>query len=128
MDVLLAVGDDDFDAVFAVQVFREVLGGIDAAMLAACAAESEHEMCETALHESLHMEVGQSIDALEEVDQLSVLLQEVDHGLVESCQLFVLLIASWIVGAAAVEHITATIAGGVFWKSFLEGEAHHIDH
>ena len=126
--MLFAVVDSHLDAVFPMEMFGEVLCGIDATVLASSAAEREHQVGESALDESLHMEVGQTIDALQKIEQFAVLFQKVDDGLVESRQLLVLLVTTWVVGAAAVEHISASIARRVLGESSLEGETRHIDH
>ena len=65
-DMLFAMVDSDLDAAFPMEVFSQMLCGIDTAMLTASATKGEHEMSESAFHETLHMEVGQTIDALQQ--------------------------------------------------------------
>ena len=65
-DALFAVAEFDADAVFLVEVLGQMLGGIDAAMLAARAAEREHETGESALDVSLYVGIGQSVHGFEE--------------------------------------------------------------
>ena len=109
----------DGDAELPVEVFGHVLRTIDGAMLTASTAKGNLQVGETAVNPALHMEIDQGIDAGEELENFSVALQEIDDGLVESRQVFVLGIASWIVGAAAVEDISAAIAGDIVGDAFL---------
>ena len=82
MDVLFAMGEVDADTIFPVQVLSKVLGAIDGAVLTTCATKGEHEICEATLEITLDMVVGQAIDAVEESDDLAVVLEETDDGLV----------------------------------------------
>ena len=47
----------DFDAEFVVDVLCHVLGGIDTTVLSSCASKGKHEMGESSVDESLHMEI-----------------------------------------------------------------------
>ena len=118
----------DFDVGEAlVEVFGEVLGGIDATVLAAGTSEGELEVGESTLDVALHMEIGEAVDAVEEGEDFAILFKEVDDGLVESCECLVGFVATGIVGATAVEHITASVAAGIVGDAFLERERPDID-
>ena len=66
----------------AAQMLGQVLCAIYAAVLAASAAEGEHQVCESAFDIALHMVLGQRIDMAEEGEYLAVILKEFYHGLV----------------------------------------------
>jgi hypothetical protein len=57
-DALLAMVHRNVDVVFLMQVFRQVLRGVHTTMLTACTPEGEHQVGETTLHITLHMEIG----------------------------------------------------------------------
>ena len=107
----------------AVDVLCQMLCAIDAAVLSAGASEAEHERGEPPFQVALHMGVGQAEDGLEEREDLAVVFQELDDGLVESGHLLVLLIASRVVGCPAVEHVAAAVTAGVLRDAPLVGEA-----
>ena len=114
-----------FDAEFLVYMFRKVLCRIDAAMLSACASEAEHQVGESARDVALHVGIGKLVDAIEEGEYLAVVLKESYYRFVETRELLVRLIASGVVGGAAVEHIAATVARLVGRDSLAIGEAEH---
>ena len=116
------------DAILLVDMLRQVLRTIDAAVLSARASEAEHQGSEAPLHISLHMMVGQLIDRFEEVEDLAVVLQKSDHRLVQSRQFLVRLIASRVVRASAVEDIASAVARLVLGNAVLVGEAIYTDH
>ena len=117
----------DADTVFPVQVFSQMLGRIDAAMLAACASEREHQVGETALDISFHMMISQAINALKESEYLSVVLKETNHRLIQARQLLVLFVTAGVVGTAAIEYIAAAVAALVCWNPTLKGEGEYAD-
>ena len=123
VDALLAMGEVDANAIFPVEMLGEVLGAIDGAMLTTCAAEGEHEVGEAALEVTLNMMIGEAIDAVEEGEDLAVVLKEADDGSVQAGELLVGLVAAGVVGGAAVEDVAAAIAGGVVGYSLLIAEA-----
>jgi hypothetical protein len=57
-NALLAMVHRNVDVVFLMQVFRQVLCGVHTTMLATRTPEGEHQVGETTLHITLHMEVG----------------------------------------------------------------------
>ena len=114
-----------FDAEFLVYMLCKVLCRIDAAMLSACASEAEHQVGESARDVALHVGVGKLVDAFKEGEYLAVVLKESYYRFVETRELLVRLIASGVVGGAAVEHIAATVARLVGRDSLAIGEAEH---
>ena len=71
-----------------------MLRRIDGAVLAACAAEANHEVGESPIHIPLDGGIHDLIDMLQEVGDLAVLLQEADDGFVESRKLLVGFVAT----------------------------------
>ena len=114
-----------FDAEFLVYMLCKVLCRIDAAMLSACASEAEHQVGESARDVALHVGVGKLVDAFKEGEYLAVVLKESYYRFVETRELLVRLIASGVVGGAAVEHIAATVARLIGRDSLAIGEAEH---
>ena len=84
MDTPLTMDEVDGNGVFGMEMFGKLLGAIDGAMLTAGAPESDLEVGEVPFEESLHMMVNKSIDGDKESENLAVLLEEVDNGLIES--------------------------------------------
>ncbi len=128
VDALLAMGEVDANAIFPVEMLGEVLGAIDGAMLTACAAEGEHEVGEAALEVALNMMIGEAIDAVEEGEDLAVVLKEADDGSVQAGELLVGLVAAGVVRGTTVEDVTAAVAAGVLRKATLEGEGEDADN
>ena len=122
-DALLAVAEADLNAEFLVEVLGQMLRAIDTAVLAARAAEGEHEAGESALQIACHVCVGQGIDALEEGEDFAIVLEEFYHGGIQSRQLLVGLVAAWVVRAAAVEHVASAVAALVGGDALLVAEA-----
>ena len=101
------------DGVFLFEVLGEVLGTIDGTMLTAGAAEGDLKMGEIAFDEALDMMVDEGIDGVEEGEYLTVVLQEVNDGLVKACEGLVLLVFARVVGGTAIKDITSSVAGFV---------------
>lgn len=101
----------------------EMLGGVYTAVLTARATEAEHQRGEATLDVSVHMMVSEGIYMIEELEYLAVILQEADYRFVQAREFLVRLIASGIVGAAAVEYIAAAIARSVLGDALLVREA-----
>ena len=74
------------------------------------------------------MGIGQLIDAVEESQNLAIVLEETNHGLVQSRQLLVRLVTARIVGGTAVEDIAAAIAALVLGNAFGKREAIDTHH
>ena len=64
----------------------------------------------------------------EEVSRWPIRFEEVNDWLVKSCEGFVFLVTSRIVGAATVKYITTTITCLILWYSLLEGEREHTNY
>ena len=87
LDTPLAVNQVYADWVFGHEVLGEVLGAVGGAVLAAGAAETDLQVRETAGKEALHVRIDQGIDMVQEAENLSVLLQELDDGRIQTGQL-----------------------------------------
>ena len=109
------------------EMLREVLGTIDGAVLATGATESDLEIGKIALDEALRMMIHEGIDGLQERQYLAVLLEEVNDGLIETCEGLVLLILTGIVRTAAVEDISASVTGLIDRQTALKGERIYRD-
>ena len=112
----------DFHSKLLMDVFCYVLGTIDRTMATTCTAKGDLHIGETTLLETGNMEIDEAIDAIKEGENLAIRFEEVDNGLVKTCEWLIFVIASWIVGAPTIEHVTATIATFVFGDSLFEGE------
>lgn len=102
-----------------VEMLPQVLGTIDAAMLSAGAAETEHQMGKTALDITGRMLVGQSIDVVEKLQYLPVVFEKPDDRLIEAGEFFVGFVSSGIMGRPAVEDVSAAIARWVGGQPFV---------
>ena len=127
-DALFTVADADLDAELLVDMFGEMLGGVDTAVLTTSATETEHQGGETALDITAHVGISEFIDAVEEGEDLTVVFEEADDRLVEARHLLIGLIAAWVVGTATVEHIAAAIATLILGDTLGRGETEHLDH
>lgn len=107
---LLTMADIHLYTELLVDVFGEMLGRINAAVLAACASEGEHQVGESAVDISLYVCVGKLVYAVEEGEYLSVVLKEADDRLVQSGELLVRLVTSGIVSGTTVEDVATAIA------------------
>ena len=65
-DILLTMTDTHLYAKLLMDMFCQVLGRIDAAVLTARATKTEHERGEATLQVTTHMIVGQFIDRIQE--------------------------------------------------------------
>lgn len=66
--------------------------------------------------------INETIDRVKECKNLAVLLKKINHRLVKPRQSFILLIFAGVMSRAAVEYITATIAGFVGRDAAFKGE------
>ena len=112
----------DTDSVFVVQVLCQMFGTIDGTMLTAGTAERDLEVGEVAFDEALDMMVHQTIDGLQEREDLAVLFEEIDDGLVESGEGLVFVVLTGIMGSAAVEDIATAITGLIYGQALLKRE------
>ena len=118
----LAVDEMDADMVFLLQMLRQMFGAIDGSVLASRTAESHLQMFKTALDKPLYMMIHEGIDRLEESEDLAVLLQKIYHRLIQPRQGFVFVILTGIMGASAIKHISAAIAGLVLGNAAFKRE------
>ena len=128
MDALLAMVEDDADAVFRMEMLGQMLGAIHRAVLTARAAEGEHQVCEAALQIALHMGISQAIDAVEEGEDLAVVLEKLDDGSIQACELLVGLIAPGVVRGTAVEDIASAVAALILGDAALEAKRKYADN
>lgn len=117
-----------FYAKLLVDMLRKMLGRIYTAMLTARATETELQGGESSLDITTYMMVCQRIDMIQELQYLSIILQETDDRLVQSRQLLIWLISARVVGASTIEDITSSIAGWILWNAFLIRETEHSYH
>jgi hypothetical protein len=103
-------------------VVGEVFGAIDGAMLATGAAEGDLEVGEAALKEALDVMIYQPVNGLQETKYLAVSFEEVDDGLIEAGEGFVLVVLTGVVGRATIEHIAASVATIIGGDALLKGE------
>ena len=127
MDSLFAVGEVHDDTIFPMEMLRQVLGAIDGAVLSAGASEGEHQVGESPLEVAFYVGIRQAVDRIEECQDLAVVFQETYYLLVQACQLLVRLVAAGVVGAAAVEDITAPVARRVLGDATAVGEGEDAD-
>ena len=109
-------------------VLGQVLCAVNASVLSSRTSEAEHKAGESALDIPLDVSVGKFVDAMQEEQNLTVVLKEADNGFVQACKLLVRFIASGVVRASAVKHISATISAFVLWYAISIGEAEHLYH
>ena len=112
----------DLHVVFLFQMQGEVLGTIDRTVLPAGTTESDLQVGKIPLNEPLHVVIDQRIDGVQEGKDLTVFLQEINHRLVKSGQLFVLVVLTRIVRRTAVEDIAASITGFINRKTAFKRE------
>ena len=95
-------------------MFGKMLGRIYTAMLTAGTSETEHQRGETTLHIAVYMMVGKCIDMLQELQYLTIILQESDNRLIQTRQFFIRLVSARVMGTSTVENITSAIARRIF--------------
>ena len=122
------MNDANLHAELLVKVLRQVLRGVNAAVLSARASETEHQARETSLDVTAHVDVGQLVDAIKESKYLAVVFKETDDGFVEACQFLVRFVTSGVVGSAAVKHVAAAVAALVFRYALVERKAVNAHH
>ena len=91
------MADAHLDAELLVDMLGQVLGRVDGAVLTAGTAEGEHQRGEATLHITPHMGIGEFIDGVEEGEDLAVVLEESDDGLVEARELLIGLVTAGVV-------------------------------
>ena len=112
----------DADGVFFLEVLRQMFGTIDGTVLPSCTTEGDLEIVEVPFDEPLHMMVDEGIDGVEEGEDLAVLLEEVDDGLVKPREGLVGVVLTGVMGRSAIEDISASVAGGILRNRLFKGE------
>ena len=100
----------------------QMLSGIHTAMLTARTTETEHQRGETTLDITVHVMIGKCIDMLQELENLTIILQESDDRFIQTRQFFIRLITTRIVSTSTIKDITATIARRIFRNTLFKGE------
>ena len=116
------VDEVHFHGIFRHQVFRQVLGTVGGTVLAAGAAETHLKVGEAAGEETLHVRIDQGIDVVQEAEYLPVLLQELNYGGIQACQLLEPLVLSGIVHGPAIKYIPSPVPRRVLGNALLIGE------
>ena len=89
--------DAHLDTELLVDMLCQMLGGIDTAMLTTRTTEGEHQRGEATLDIPSYMGIGEFIHRIEEGEDLTVVLQESDNGLIKTRQFLIGFIAAGIV-------------------------------
>lgn len=127
-NVLLAVQEAHFDAKFTMQILCQVLRGIHAAVLTARATKGKHQIGEVAVDITLYVDIGQAVNAFQEIEDFAIFFQEVNDGSVQSRQCFVGFVATGIVRTATVENIATAISAFVGGNAFFIRKTKHAHH
>ena len=120
--------DAHLDAKLLMDMFGQMLCTIDRTVLTTRTAKAEHQTSEATLDITTYMGVGQLIDAIQERQYLTIVLQETDNGFVQTCQLLIRLITARVVRATAVEDIATTIAALILRNALGIREAIDAHH
>ena len=109
----------DAYAVFIVEMVGEMFSTIDGAMLSACTAERDLQMAKITFDKALNMMVYEFIHGVQKSEYLSVLLQKINDGLIQTGKGFVRIVLTGIMGRTAVKDISASVAGIVYRNTAL---------
>ena len=112
----------NLDVKFLVQVGSEMFGTIDGAVLTAGTTEGDLEIGEIAFNEALHMMIDEGIDGLEEGEDLPILFEKIDDGLIETGHLFILIVFTGVMGGPAVKDITTSVSAFILRDASFKGE------
>ncbi len=110
------------DVVFRFEMLRQVLGTIDRTVLSSGTAERDLKIRKITFHKALYVVIHETIDRIQEGEYFSVLFEKINHRLIQSRQGFVLVVFAGVMGRAAVEYITATIARFISRNAPFKGE------
>ena len=127
-DILFAVYQVDLNAKLSVQVFSQMLGRINGAVLAARASETDRQIGKATFHVALDGNVDQSIDVLQESYDFTIVFEEADDRFVQSRERFVAFVFTGVVHGTAVEDEASAVARRIFGNAFLVGEAGDFNH
>ena len=115
-------------AKFIMNMFGQMLGTIDTSMLTTRTSETEHQTGKTTLDISEDMSIGQTIDTLQEGENLSIVLQETDDRLIQSGKVLIGFVSARIMRTSAVKHISSSVSAGVGRNTLTERETPYIHH
>ena len=126
-NVQFPVGHRDLYVILFRQAGSQVLCTVDGPMLATCAAEADLHMGKLPLHEALDMVLNHSVDIVEELCDSPVILEELDHFLVQAGKLTVVLELPRVIDGSAVKDETTSVARTIDRDPFLVGETEYAD-
>jgi len=104
------------------QMRSQMFGTIDRTVLPAGATEGHLQIGKVPLDEPLHMMVHESTDGVEEGEDLAILLEKLNDGLVQARKGLVLLVLTRVMGSTAVKDISASVAGRILRNPLFKGE------
>ena len=84
----LTMNQVHFHGIFGDEVLGEVLGAVGGSVLAAGAAEADLQMRETTGDKPFHVRIDQGINVIQEAEDLTVFLEELDYRRIKPRQLF----------------------------------------
>ena len=113
------------NAIFATDVFAEMLCRIYTAVLTACTSETKHQTCEASLDVSAYMCIGKLVNIVEEREYFAIIFKESDYGFVKSGKLLVRVVTTRIMGGAAIKNVSSAVSALIFRYSLSVREAVH---
>ena len=125
--VQLEMANDDFKAVPVTQAFSQLLGEENGAVLAAGAAERDHQIFESATLILADARVHEREDAGQKLVDTFLLIEEFDDGDVFAGEGFEALFPAWIGETAAVEDEAAAVAGFVLGQTLVKRKTENAD-
>lgn len=96
-----------------VKMFRQMLCGIDRTVLSSRTSETNHQIGESTIHISFYRGVYDMVDMLEEVRDLPVILQELDHWLIQTGEMVVTLVFTGVIYRTAIEYESTSVPARV---------------
>src|SRR5579863_4004930 len=112
--------ENNIDSVAPAEAFRDLFREIDGAMLAAGAAERDHQVLEAALLIVAYAGIHQRHDAGQKLMHALFLIQIVDDRRVAAGEGFEVLLAAGIGEATAIENESAAMSALIFWQAAME--------
>lgn len=91
------MGDRDLDVKLAGEVLGKMLGAVDRTVLSTGTSEADLKMGELPLYEAFDMGIDQLVDAVEEGNDLAVILKELDYFRIVAVELAIVLILPGVV-------------------------------
>ena len=121
------MANGDFQPIAAAQAFRQLFGEENGAMLAAGAAERDHQIFEATLLIVADARIHQRQDASEKLMHAFLLIEVVDHRGIFTRKCLKALFASGIREAAAIENESAAVAAFVLGQALVKRETENAD-